>query len=367
MTETNGSAGTDGAGPAGPDRGHPRHPLHTEQRDDQPGRGDGAGGRARAGEVPATTVFDRIRRGCAAVAERAVHVDIDLGALHDLSASLAPDEPPLLPEERPAGDADAMVAEVVVWNAVNFGSGWFPALHKRDGLSGARSLAEALADHVATSGVPSAATLAEADALLCAEVFDQPCPGPVDDLLELFAEAWRDLGTLLLDRFDGSAAELVRSADGSAAALVATIGGMPLAQDVARYGAGADEVEVPFYKRAQITVSHLARAFDGQGPGRFHDVDQLTAFADNLVPHVLRMAGVLVYDDALAAHIERGDLLSPGSAEEVEIRACGLHAVELLSRTTGLSAAAIDHQLWQRGQDPAVKAVPRHRCRCSWY
>ena len=66
-------------------------------------------------------------------------------------------------------------AEVVVWNAVNFGSGWFPELTKRDGLSGARSLAEALADHVAASGVPTAAELAEADSAFCAEVFGQPC------------------------------------------------------------------------------------------------------------------------------------------------------------------------------------------------
>ena len=312
-------------------------------------------------------VFDRIRAGCAAVAERAVHVDIDLGALHKLTATLAPEEPPLLPEERPTGDADAMAAEVLVWNAVNFGSGWFPVLRKRDGLSGARSLAEALADHVATSGVPSGAELAEADADFCAEVFGQPRPGPVDDLLELFAQAWRDLGTLLTEQFDGSAAELVRSADGSASRLVATLGTMPLAHDVARYGEGPDEVEVPFYKRAQITVSHLARAFDGEGLGWFVDVDRLTAFADNLVPHVLRMAGVLVYDEELAERIEGEELLTPGSAQEVEIRACGLHAIELLSRTSGLGAAAIDHQLWQRGQDPDIKAVPRHRCRCSWY
>lgn len=314
-----------------------------------------------------TSVFDRIRTRCAAVAERAVHVDIDLGALHRLAASLAPEEPPLLPEERPTGDADAMAAEVVVWNAVNFGSGWFPELRKRDGLSGARSLAEALADHVAASGVPSAAALAEADAVFCAEVFGQPHPGPVDELLDLFARAWRDLGTLLTDHFDGSAAELVRSAGGSASTLVATLGSMPLAHDVVRYGDGPGEIEVPFYKRAQITVSHLARVFDGEGLGRFDDVAQLTAFADNLVPHVLRMSGVLVYDEKLAAHIEDLDLLDSGSAPEVEIRACGLHAVEMLSRASGLSAAAIDHQLWQRGQDPDIKAVPRHRCRCSWY
>lgn len=317
-------------------------------------------------DAPAA-VFDRIRAACSTVAERARVVGLDLGAFDKLAATLDEGEPPLLPEERPVGDDEAMAAEVVVWNAVNFGSGWFPVLAKRPGLSGARSLAEALADHVADHGVPTAEWLAEADAARCAEVFGQPRPGPVDDLLDLFARAWRDLGALLDDRFGGSAAELVRSAGGSAGALVTTLGAMPLAHDVARYGAGDREIEVPLYKRAQITVSHLARAFGGEGLGRFDDVDQLTAFADNLVPHVLRMAGVLVYDDDLADRIEREELLEPGSPEEVEIRACGLYAVELLAARTGLTAAAIDHQLWQRGQDPEIKAVPRHRCRCSWY
>lgn len=315
-----------------------------------------------------TALFDRIRAACSTVADRARAVGIDVGALVALADTLAAEEPPLLPEERPSGgDDESVAAQVVAWNAVNFGSGWFPVLAKREGLSGARTLAEALADHVAEHGAPTAEWLAGADAARCAEVFGQPHPGPVDDLLDLFARAWRDLGDLLLDRFDGSAAALVASAEGSAEALVTTLGTMPLARDVARYGRGDDEIEVPFYKRAQITVSHLVRAFGGHGLGHFDDADRLTAFADNLVPHVLRTAGVLVYDDDLAERIAREELLEPGSPDEVEIRACGLYAIELLAARTGLSPSAIDHQLWQRGQDPAVKAIPRHRCRCSWY
>jgi Potential Queuosine, Q, salvage protein family len=329
-------------------------------------------------------VFDRIRAACAAVADRAAVVHIDLDALRRLAGSLVPDEPPLLPEERPVaerggeggeGDADAgdgageeaIAAQVVVWNAVNFGSGWFPVLSKREGLSGARTLAEALADHVAEHGVPTPEWLAAADAETCAAVFGQPHPGPVDDLLDLFAQAWRDLSALLTQRYGGSSAALVRSAAGSAAALVEVLGAMPLARDVSRYGTGGDAVDVPFYKRAQITVSHLGRAFEGRGLGRFVDADRLTAFADNLVPHVLRMAGVLTYTDDLAARIEAGEPLEPGSPEEVEIRACGVFAIELLARSTALTPASIDHQLWQRGQDPTIKAVPRHRSRCSWY
>jgi hypothetical protein len=326
-------------------------------------RGAGTGGSGDGG----VGLFAGIRRACAQVAGASRSVTIDLDALAHLGGTLAADDPPLLPEEVPTGDDEAMATEVVVWNAVNFGSGWFPVLRKRAGLSGARSLAEALADHVARHGTPTAGWLARADAATCAEVFGQPHPGPADHLLDLFARAWRDLGELLAVRFGGSAAALVRSAGGSAAALVGTIATMPLAHDVGAYPLDGGPIEVPFHKRAQITVSHLARAFGHRGLGRFDDVGDLTAFADNLVPHVLRMAGVLAYDDELAHRIDGGELLVPGSLEEVEIRACGLHAVELLAARTGLAPATIDHQLWQRGQDPAIKAVPRHRCRCSWY
>jgi hypothetical protein len=123
-------------------------------------------------------------------------------------------------------------------------------------------------------------------------------------------------------------------------------------------------VRVPFLKRAQIAAADLARA----DLGRFGDLDHLTMFADNLLPHVLRVDGILDYDPTLLARIERGDLLEHGSSEEVEIRACALHAVELIVAARGdASAAEIDELLWNRGQQTAYKARPRHRARCTAY
>ena len=57
-----------------------------------------------------------------------------------------------------------------------------------------------------------------------------------------------------------------------------------------------------------------------------------------------------------------------GSPEEVEIRACSVHAVELIvSARPGTCAAEVDLLLWLRGQEPRYKAVPRHRSRCTAY
>lgn len=61
-----------------------------------------------------------------------------------------------------------------------------------------------------------------------------------------------------------------------------------------------------------------------------------------------------------------------GSVEAVEIRACGLHAVELLVaeiRASGraVTAGELDSVLWNRGADERYKSRPRHRSRCVYY
>ena len=117
-----------------------------------------------------------------------------------------------------------------------------------------------------------------------------------------------------------------------------------------------------FWKRAQIVPNDLTLA----GVAEFEDLDRLTIFADNLVPHVLRVDGVLVYDPELAARIDAGELLAPGG-DEREIRACAVHACELIAAELGVPPRVLDIWLWNRGQEPRYKALPRHRCRTVFY
>jgi hypothetical protein len=144
---------------------------------------------------------------------------------------------------------------------------------------------------------------------------------------------------------------------------------MPFFQDVSLY----NHKNVFFYKRAQLMAADLSIAFGGQDPGYFHDLHRLTIFADNLVPHVLRLDGLLRYDDALVSLIDSGALLPAGSEEEVEIRACALHAVEQIAqelRAAGRAAPphGLDFLLWNRGQKPYYKkSKPRHRTKTVFY
>ena len=130
---------------------------------------------------------------------------------------------------------------------------------------------------------------------------------------------------------------------------------------------------MPFYKRAQITCADLALAFGGRGLGAFRDLGELTLFADNLVPHVLRMKGVLALRArARRAHRRARSCSSAGGPEEVEIRAVALHAVGALAarllRGAGSRPPARPGPA-ALGARPGAgdQGRPRHRARCTYY
>ncbi|HEX6548879.1 MAG TPA: queuosine salvage family protein [Candidatus Dormibacteraeota bacterium] len=256
---------------------------------------------------------------------------------------------------------------VLTLGAINFGSGYFPHLRRRDQRSGYFHVARALKERF-ERGVPPAAELAALTVPQVAEIFGQPLEQPIAELMTLFGAALNAFGRHLLERWEGRAEVMVRAAGGSAERLAGLLAEVPFFDDVHSYRGRS----VPIYKRAQIAPADLSLALEGQGLGRFDDLERLTIFADNLVPHVLRLDGVVEFDPVLEERIERGELLVSGAADEVEMRACAIHAVELLAgelRDQGRprTAMALDHVLWNRGQGPDYKARPRPRCRSVYY
>lgn len=316
------------------------------------------------------TVFDDIRSSCAAVAEVATHVTIDENRIETFARELDLDTPKNDPGQERMGSDESATAFVLALDAINFGSGYFPHLRKRPGMTGYHTVASSLRDLVADTGALTAERLAAWTADDAAATFGQTLDGgPAHELMDLFTEAWHQLAAWVQRHGAGSFAAAVASAEDSAARLVELLDEMPFFHDVHDHPAtGA----VLLYKRAQIIVQDLHVAFAGEGPGRFHDRADLTMFPDNLVPHVLRVEGVLRFDDDLLARIEAVDDITVGSPPEVEIRACGLHAVELLrealaTRGTAVTAGDLDNVLWNLGAAERYKRVPRHRSRCVFY
>lgn len=276
------------------------------------------------------------------------------------------------------GGIPETIAYVVTLDTVNFGSGYFPHLLKRPGMSGYFTIAVSLKERFEGAGPLSPSELRHLDVEQVCRIFGQDLENQVrGELMEHYAHALRDLGSFLDERYGTGHAtaafeQLIEDADGSAERLAELLALMPYFHDVAEYRGR----EVPFMKRAQITPSDLALALgDGAGEAAwlgFRDLDELTIFADNLVPHVLRLDGVLEYSAALGDRLERGELLPAGCPEEVEIRAVALHAVELMAqglRDEGVQVAPrdLDVLIWNRGQAGKYRGGSKHRTRTIYY
>ena len=299
-----------------------------------------------------------LRDACAAVANRSTHVRVELDHIPGYAATLPLEVPASDPETHlTGGSREEQAAFWLTLDAINFGSGWFPTLRKRDERSGYYTIASAIRERFLVHGRWDASELLIIDRVEIAEALGQD---PEHELMGLFANSLNDLGRHVKDEFDGHFEAVVDDAGASAQALVEELAGWACFADTSAY----DGLELPFLKRAQIAAADLHRA----GVARFGDLDRLTIFADNLVPHVLRLDGILSFDPGLVSRIDREELIEHGSPEEVEIRACAVHAVELIvAHGSGRSAAELDQLLWLRGQQPRYKAAPRHRSRCTAY
>jgi hypothetical protein len=306
-----------------------------------------------------SSVPDRVRDACAWVAARARSVQIEEASIGAYAATLPSAD--AIPSPQPAadlpdGDRESQAALVICLDAINFGSGWWPTIRKRPGHSGYLTIEAGLSERFRDGGAWSAADLVALSPADLARVLGQD---PAHPLMAEYARSLRDVGGRIRADHGGRFEAAVDAAAGSAVDLVGTLAGWPAFADTSVYEGRA----VPFFKRAQIAAADLHRA----GVVTFSDEDRLTAFADNLVPHVLRVDGVLSLDPGLEASIDAGSLLVHGSAEEVELRACAVQAVELLSAASGLSPSRLDAVLWNRGRDRRYKSIPRPRSRNTAY
>lgn len=310
------------------------------------------------------------------VADAGRHVRIDHGALKDFSTDLIRggiQVPPLDRDHHFFDGGERTVSYFFVLDSINF---CFWPEHGKERweidvpggrISGYYALALRLKEAF-TKGMPIA------DARFLAHL---PLEGLKEILgghgeLQLMEQRCRilnELGKVLLRNYEGQAFRIVEAAKESALGLTRRLArDLSSFRDVAEY----EGRSVFFYKRAQILTADLHGAFQGEGWGRFEDMEELTAFADYKVPQVLRHLGILRYADALSRRIDHQVLIPPGSLPEVEIRANTIWAVELIRRELKrsgmrLHAWEIDWVLWNRGQKEEYRAIPYHRTATIFY
>jgi len=178
----------------------------------------------------------------------------------------------------------------------------------------------------------------------------------------------REVGRVLLEKYDGQFARAIEQARGDAVQLA-----LLLAHDFSSFNdvVSYRNSQIRFFKRAQICVADLYGAFSGKQWGAFTNLDKLTIFADYKLPQVLRHYRVLEYHPILAEQVDAQELLTAGSEEEVEIRANTIWACELLRRTMAqlghkMDAIEIDQRLWLLGQH-SEDMHPYHRTFTYYY
>src|SRR5947209_9773760 len=93
-------------------------------------------------ELRMTDVLTELRSACAEVATRARHVRIDRDAIPACAQSLPLERRP--EPQPPAEDREQTAAFWLTLDTINFGSGWFPTLRKREGHSGYHTIAAGL-------------------------------------------------------------------------------------------------------------------------------------------------------------------------------------------------------------------------------
>jgi hypothetical protein len=272
-------------------------------------------------------------------------------------------------------------------DAVNFGSGYFDRLDLQPGLSGYFTVSSLLKEYFIVNGPPAALDILNWDRPFLARVFKQnPANTHAMELIDLFLKSLKELARFIIKDHSASFSGFVKSMDHSAEKMVTSLGSLSFYNDRAVYNNRvicsnaesvsddqvSEEFEVIFLKRAQITVSDLYIAYGGAGQGRFDDIDNLTIFADNLVPHVLWKDKILKYSKELKQIIYNSEPIKAGSKMEIELRAAAVHAAELIKarfkqKGVSLTSQQLDYFLWNRGQSSFYNTPPAHLCRNIYY
>jgi len=191
------------------------------------------------------------------------------------------------------------------------------------------------------------------------EIFRGNVPIP---LFEERLNILHEIGSVLLEKYNGHFVNVLKKAKGNAMKLLDIIvTDFPSFDDYGIY----DNNKVYFHKRAQLLVSDVYRTFQGKGYGDLKNIEQLSSFADYKIPQSLRKLGILVYINSLAEKVDMKMPLPKNSAPEMEIRANMIWAVELMNdeirkRIPTIRSMEVDSFLWLMGQNKSPADKPYH-------
>lgn len=200
-------------------------------------------------------------------------------------------------------------------------------------------------------------------------------------LLDERVRMMKEVGKILVEKFDGKFSNCIKKAENNGQKLMKlVVDNFPCFRDEGEYKGQ----KVSFYKRAQILVADLWACFEGQGAGRFGDINSITMFADYRIPQALAYFGVLSYSEELMKLLKEEHMFQNGDEMEMEIRGGSIWAVEKLAkcinellaeeesknmRNIQINAVNLDHFLWDYRSlhNAETEHIPYHKVRCIYY
>ena len=212
------------------------------------------------------------------------------------------------------------------------------------------------------------------------------CNGTTLPLLKERAGNLQQTGHMLCQRFQGSFVNVVKAANGDVIRLIGLVTSLfPCFNDTGIFNGQP----VQFQKRAQILIADIWACFEGASYGYFPNIYELTMFPDYRVPQALLALNVIKYSPRLMIMIKSGTLLPHGEREEMEIRGCSIHAVELLrhaiskllenevadeklglhEKVMNVNSVLLDFYLWNYATEhpELMSEFPEHQTRSIYY
>jgi len=189
-------------------------------------------------------------------------------------------------------------------------------------------------------------------------------------MLKERVEILNEVGTVLDEKYDGHFHHLVEDSnmhafkDGNGI-VEKLVKDFPSFNDTRTYKGHT----VFFYKRAQLAVGMLYARMHGTGLFDIADIDDLTVYADYVLPVSLTTLGPMVKDKALEDKIQNWVEIEENSEEEVEIRGHTVYEGDLLTieingyRPKGkkINNVIMDPRLWYETRKPPLKKGYKHQ------
>ncbi len=266
---------------------------------------------------------------------------------------------------------DDEAAFVVLFHALDFGSGWRLPLHKHHGKGAFLTIQPGVEAVYQFHRKLSSSELVNVTKQEVAKAFALVGNEELDDLVELLWKVILELGrnTQEYGSLTSFFAEKLKRVSHQRPAgdlvwdLVATF---PNTFDDHYMVNGQ---RVCFYKKAQLVVGELYHRFRSEDD-RFNFVDgnRLTAYIDNVICATLRYKKVIVPCQELTKKIDNEINLPKGSEDEIALRAAACVGLEEVIRSINLSAMQLDNYLWGNfGKIPEVRKFPRHATKTVFY